>query len=516
MVGKSADLKKAAPSAGRGRDPIAPLADRKIVFISHANPEDNAITAWYGSRLTAAGDEVWTDLTRLLGGEEMWLDIDDALRFSARKVLVLLSRASSDAGKEGVRAEIDRAATFRRKLGDRRFIIPVKIDDVPYEDLPPTIGNRLVIDGRANPAEALGRVLKILEEDDVWRARTASTDALLRWQYAFAPQQGEAETGEDELVTNWYQLAALPEKIYFYEIGRPLKNAATEPASIAKSHPLPMAAHWRQLVTFGAPDEVQEPIIDTTPVKFAREMSLDDFLSGGNDQVRFERGVPAKILSSLLRQAWNVFSASKGLSSYALSDNKFAWFTPKGLLDGDKINFVRSSGVKGWRALCGQYGLRDREWHFGAACGFLFGDPIRLKLTPHIVYTDPTGEKPDTVSYRRAHCKLWFNAKWRDLLYGYVTMLSDEDGYLRLPLARDAYAIFEARPIGASMPVKPPTALESKAGRTVSVDGDAEDVDMSAYADDPAFSGLVDDDEDWDGAEPPHSDDEPDGEEGQS
>src|ERR1700716_3367931 len=34
-----------------GRAAITPLADRKVVFISHANPEDNAITAWYGARL---------------------------------------------------------------------------------------------------------------------------------------------------------------------------------------------------------------------------------------------------------------------------------------------------------------------------------------------------------------------------------------------------------------------------------------------------------------------------------
>src|SRR5947209_4866049 len=92
--------------AAMGRASITPLADRKVVFISHANPEDNAITAWYGARLAAAGYEVWTDLTRLLGGEEMWLDIDDALRFHARKVIALLSKAAVDPRKEGIRAEV--------------------------------------------------------------------------------------------------------------------------------------------------------------------------------------------------------------------------------------------------------------------------------------------------------------------------------------------------------------------------------------------------------------------------
>ena len=117
--------------------PLKPLSERKIVFISHANPEDNAITAWYGARLAGAGYEVWTDLTRLLGGEEMWRDIDDTLRVHARKVIVLLSRAVTYSNKEGIRAEIDRATVYRRKLNDQRFIIPVKIDETPHESLMP-------------------------------------------------------------------------------------------------------------------------------------------------------------------------------------------------------------------------------------------------------------------------------------------------------------------------------------------------------------------------------------------
>jgi TIR domain len=120
------------------RRPISSLDQRTVVFISHANPQNNAEAAWYGARLSVAGYQVWIDLTRLLGGEEMWRDIDDALRHNVRKFVVLLSRGVTVELKEGVRAEIDRAQAIRKHLGDRRFIIPVRIDDVPYDDLPPT------------------------------------------------------------------------------------------------------------------------------------------------------------------------------------------------------------------------------------------------------------------------------------------------------------------------------------------------------------------------------------------
>ena len=43
---------------------------RDAIFISHANPEDNAFTVWLGARLTAAGYEVWADVLRLRGGQD--------------------------------------------------------------------------------------------------------------------------------------------------------------------------------------------------------------------------------------------------------------------------------------------------------------------------------------------------------------------------------------------------------------------------------------------------------------
>ena len=40
---------------------------RDAMFISHADPEDNALSVWLGPHLTAAGNEAWTGVLRLLG-----------------------------------------------------------------------------------------------------------------------------------------------------------------------------------------------------------------------------------------------------------------------------------------------------------------------------------------------------------------------------------------------------------------------------------------------------------------
>ena len=474
-----------------GRAPITPLADRKVLFISHANPEDNAITTWYGARLSAAGYKVWTDLTRLLGGEEMWLDIDDALRFHARKVVVLLSRAAVDPRKEGVRAELDRAHTYRKKLSDRRFIIPVKIDDVPFDELPPTIGNRTIIEAHENHAAALARIIKILEEDDVPRSATPSADALFRWQRAFGPEDHTVEPIEDSLVSNWFPILSLPETIHFYEINRPLKNVVAEPATIAKEHPLPVAAYLRRLVSFAPWNEVQEPIVDTTPIRVDRSMSLDEFMAGGNADISLQWGELGKILMGLLRQAFGRMAADKGLKPYVLSERKTAWWIPQGLIEENRARFKRVSGLTGWRKLSGVYSARDRLWHIAVDALPILGDPPRLRLTPHIVYTDPSGEKEPTADYRRAHCKLWFNAKWRDLLYGVVTYLANEDGRILLPFGRNAHAVVAASPIAVSLSVRPSAALEAKSSAIADGDGDAADLDMSPYLGDPAFAPLI-------------------------
>ena len=45
------------------------MQGRRLVFISHANPEDNEFVSWLGTRLTVAGYEVWADVLKLSGGE---------------------------------------------------------------------------------------------------------------------------------------------------------------------------------------------------------------------------------------------------------------------------------------------------------------------------------------------------------------------------------------------------------------------------------------------------------------
>ena len=103
---------------------------RRTVFISHAHPEDNEFTAWLGTRLIGAGYYVWSDLLRLIGGEPFWRDIGDAIKDHAAVVVLVLSRSS--VLKPGVLDEIALAVATARKLQNPKFIIPVRLDDLPF------------------------------------------------------------------------------------------------------------------------------------------------------------------------------------------------------------------------------------------------------------------------------------------------------------------------------------------------------------------------------------------------
>lgn len=445
-------------------------------------------TTWFGARLSAAGYEVWTDLTRLLGGEEMWADIDDALRSHARKVIVLLSRAITHPQKESLRAEVNRAEAFRKRLEDRRFIIPIRIDDVAFDDLPPTLGNRTVIDGSTNLAGGLAQVLKILREDHVPCSVTLSSEALSRWHILVNPGTFEPEQGPETLITNWFQITRLPETIHVYSIERPLSNPLIEPAKIASEHPLPMTAHLRRLIALGDHQDVQDPIIEMTPLKLDSSMPLKAFLSGGTSALEIGSLEARKHLKSLLRQAFDLFARRKGLQPYALSEAKTVWWMPDDLLSNPKIDFVRPSGVGGWRRLLGDYSARNRRWHFGVNAVPLFDPEICLKLTGHVVFSDPSGKTEPTAEYRRAMCKFWFNGKWRDLLLAMAHFLSDGKDVFALPFGRDVYAQVLAKPSTIVHPVRLLATAETKVRTKAETEGDAADIDTSERETDPSFA----------------------------
>jgi hypothetical protein len=52
------------------------MSSRSVVFLSHANPEDNVVVRWLTLKLASLGYRAWSDVTRLFGGEDFWKHIE--------------------------------------------------------------------------------------------------------------------------------------------------------------------------------------------------------------------------------------------------------------------------------------------------------------------------------------------------------------------------------------------------------------------------------------------------------
>ena len=140
---------------------------RNVVFISHANPEDNEFTLWLALQLTKEGYKVWTDLTDLLGGESFWNDIEQVIRTRAVKFIYVLSRTSNESNR-GFRKELHLADSESKKLAATlpRFVVPVAIDDLRSGDYNIYVQHLNCVPSR-NWAKGLADILELFQRDKV-------------------------------------------------------------------------------------------------------------------------------------------------------------------------------------------------------------------------------------------------------------------------------------------------------------------------------------------------------------
>lgn len=158
---------------------LEPQQNKDIVFVSHANPEDNAFATWLTGQLTLIGYSVWSDVTQLIGGELLWDDIEEAIRTKAAKFVAVLSKRAQQ--KPGVLDEIDVAVRVERSKGIKRFVVPIRVDDLPYREVRANIARKNVIDFSENWASGLRALLEALERDKVPRQTTSKAHVFSRW-----------------------------------------------------------------------------------------------------------------------------------------------------------------------------------------------------------------------------------------------------------------------------------------------------------------------------------------------
>ncbi|MDP9471405.1 MAG: toll/interleukin-1 receptor domain-containing protein [Chloroflexota bacterium] len=432
---------------------------RDFVFISHANPEDNDFALWLTLQLAGQGYAAWCDLTKLLGGEDFWSDIETVIRERAVKFLYVLSRSSNH--KPGPLNELSVAQAVARSHQIRDFIVPLKIDDLPHAETNIRLHSLNAVSFTNGWAPGLGRLIEKLEEDGVPKNVAFSPTAVSEWWRSYRGAAEGVVRRQEEYLTNWFSLEPLPATIHFHHLAR-YGGGITE---LPRNLPYPAAKHGAYLISFAPVEELRAAIIEPDRLVSSESCPLATFIEGAHAEVPMERREARRHLTNLLRQAWEMELQRRELPVYELSGGAKCCYFTQGMADRDRVSFAGVDGRPSYRQVVGYSTVSRRPghepskryWHFGLQLKPLLHPVRAFAAKPHVLFSSDGQTIWESGSAlhraRRSECKDWWNADWRDRILATMTWLAGEAGALVLPVSSDEHLSISPSPLTLSSPV---------------------------------------------------------------
>ena len=404
--------------------------NRNMLFLSHANPEDNLFTRWLSLRLAREGYPVWCDLTKLLGGEDFWRDAEAAMRDRTAKFLFVLSKTSNQ--KQGTLDELALARRLGKQISN--FIIPLRIDELPAEEINIELHRLAFIDFSKGWVAGYKQLIEALEKEKVPRDPRFTPDAVTKWwRENYSVAEGVAPTPE-RCASNWFEFSQLPGTVWLHSI-EPQDTFEKAVKAESLKFSIPTRPHGNCLFSFGKADELSTHLAEHgLEVVHSLELKVEDFSKEGLEHPEIERRDARYILSAMFRDAFERFAASKGLLSYGLAGGaKFYWFK-QGLVEDDKVFFTNPAGKRGWRAMVGYKSFsakegqtRCRNWHFGVQARPFFWPFAGFAVKAHVAFTENGvlyDSKAKQHAARRSQCKSWYNDDWLDRILATMSFLA--------------------------------------------------------------------------------------------
>ena len=427
---------------------------RGVIFLSHATPEENTFAAWLAAQLVSAGYEVWCDLTKLLGGERFWRDIEDAIRNHTFRLLFVSTLLTHT--KPGARRELDLAFKAQAELGLTDFIIPIKLDQFPFSAMDERLRDLNIMRFDEGWPAAFSKLLKLLEREGAPKSPRATPACVTEWYRRSIDQTRRVQTAEENVYSNWFRVR-LPKTIMFHDLG----VGATRMEGVVAGFPWPHRILGEWLVTFAPAHEVNQALGPVIQVARTHEMRTEDLIADGDTTLGIAAGDASNMVTDLLGKAWNGALQSRGLESFEMANGELAWFFKNGQLDKNRAHFTSPSTRKAtYRQLVGAKSKRtpdgqkapDGFWHY-AVSGIPQLHPFpRLVLRHHVIFSDdgamPWQSAERMHKARRSVCKQWWNAAWRDRLFAIAANLGGDAATLALPVSEDER--FEVRMQGMS------------------------------------------------------------------
>lgn len=428
------------------------LAMRDLLFLSHANPEDNEFTLWLALQLAREGYKVWCDLTGFLGGEDTWRDIDKLIRERTAKFLYVLSRVSND--KHGALKELQVAENVARDHDFHDFILPLHVDDLPHKEINIQLARLNAIPFCDGWAKGLKALFEKLQRDEVLKV-TESTPEIVAswWREHFSADQGVTKEPE-EYLSNWFLIQNMPKEILFHV----LRRTTIGKLGLSDDPPYPAFHEGEFLISFAEAEDFRNNLGESLIIERTLHFSLNDFLEGMCGDQIVDRNDARGFVSRLLRMAWENFVKKQDLPVYNLSNAQCVYFK-KGFAKDEKAFFCGVDGKRTFRQLVG-YGTMKRGkrfWHFGIQAKPSTYPFAAFVIKPHVVFSDDgqhIWDSPERMHIaRRSQCKDWYNPEWRDRMLAAMSWLAGEDGTIKLPVGKDLALGVPTHPLMFTSPV---------------------------------------------------------------
>lgn len=469
---------------------------RDMVFISHANPEDNDFTLWLALQVAKAGFPVWCDLTKLLGGEDFWKDIEQAIRERTAKFVYVLSKSSNT--KDGPLQELQVASNVARDKKLQDFIIPALVDDLPPRAFNIQLARLNAISFNKGWASGLNDLLDKLDSDGVARRPNFSPAAVASWWRGhFGAAQG-VRNEQEPYLSNWFPIQIRPPTLFCHSLSRTQIGKIEVQANL----PYPGFQHEHFLLSFASAKDFTGQLGDSIIVTESTSYSVEGLL-GGQETTGFCRTKEAKsFVSRLLVLSWDKYIRDKGLSFYLLANGAKCVYPTTAQLGDGTVSFQGASGKKASRNLIGYKTIKatasedeyKRLWHFGLSASPLVHPALAFSMKAHVVFTTDGSVVLDNKRLlhraRRSQCKDWWNDDWRDRVLAAMAWLSAGASDIAIAVGSDSFVTIATEPIGFLSPISyqdPNTELDVVDETADEVDEEDDD-DLVSDEDQPADS----------------------------
>lgn len=407
-----------------------------MLFLSHANPEDNDFTRWLALQLAKDGYGVWCDLTKLLGGENFWKDAEEAIRSRTIKFIYILSRTSNE--KEGPRNELQIAKNvFRRDKSLHDFIVPLHVDDLPHAEINVLLTSLNAIPFERSWAKGYSQLLEVLERENVPKNPNFNPAAVQSWwREQFSAGKGVRAEPETYL-SNSLPFKTHPESVWLHTLVR------STVGEVKPENRMTYAGFMDgiDLVTFASAEDMKPALGEGVSVIESNAFPVQDLLLG-KTQIEAKKG--RYFVSRLLRECWERWIGSSALGTYALSNRSNCYFFKKEAQPNLDVHFTNPDGKKTYRSVVGYATQADstkRYWHFAVQARPVLTPSLGYLISSHVIFTSdgftPWSSHSKMHSARRRQCKSWFNPEWRDRLLATLHWLSQGSSTLSIPVGSD-------------------------------------------------------------------------------